>query len=296
MTTKTKRFLKNGLQALLNYFNYLPYMKDIVSILQGYSVERMDVAAITDIKQAIEKAFSENASPLERLKSLCTALSLLTGVPVKNIWRDAEGAFNTISDAIKSDNVNTSEGTKRAARVGLAEAVDWVPGIEIDADGSGKLVSELEGNATYDSFDDSNQQKVEDGVSDYIKKSERFKKGELRSKSETFDNLYKIYRKYGGSSKKYKKEHKKLIDNDIDEKDIELGLEIAKFKYLEKNGITVAEYYTAKTELRRKDGKEMVYDTDGSGGLSAKETKKAIKGMKGFDKNEKDILYEMLKP
>ena len=280
----------------LNYFNYLPYVKDIVSIMQGYSVERMDVAAIADIKQAIEKAFAENATDLERLKNLCTALSLLTGVPVKNIWRDAEGAYNTIHNAIKKDMVNTPEGSEKAAKVGFAEALDWLPGIEIDTDGSARLVSELEGNVTYDSFDDADKQAVEKGVSNYLKNSEKFEKGELRSKSKTFESLYETRRKYGSTSKKYRKERKKLIDSGIDEKDLELGLEIAKFKYLEQNGITVAEYYAAKTELNRKDGEDKVYDTDGSGGLNKKETKAAIKKMKGFDKDEKDILFDILKP
>ena len=280
----------------MNYFNYLPYAKDIVSLMQGYSVERMDVAAIADIKQAIEQAFDEKATEVDRLKSVCTAFSLITGVPVKNIWRDAEGAFKTIKSAIEKDYVNTPEGTKKAALVGFAEAVDWVPGIEIDSDGSTKLVSELEGNATYDSFDDVNKKKVEDGVSDYLNKSEKFEKGELRSKSKTFESLYEMRRKYGSNSKKYRKERKKLIDSGIKEKDLDLGLEIAKFKLLEQNGITVSEYYAAKTELNRQDGEDKVYDTDGSGGLNKKETKAAIKKMKGIDKDEKDILFDILKP
>ncbi len=280
----------------MNFFNYLPYAKDIVSLLQGYSVERMDIAAIADVKQAIEKAFDENATELDRLKSICTAFSLITGVPVKNIWRDAEGAFKTIKGLIEKDCVNTLEGSKRAALVGFAEAVDWIPGIEIDVDGSARLVSELEGNNTYDSLDDSDKEKVEDGVEDYLENKQKFNKGELKSKAKQFEDLYTIRRKYGSNSKKYRTARNKMLDSGISKDDLSLGLEIAKFKYLEQNGITVAEYYAVKTELNRKNGEVKVYDTDGSGGLSTKETKNAINKMKGFGKNEKNILFELLKP
>ena len=80
----------------LNPLNLIPFVKDIVSIFKGYDVERMDVALISDLKDAWDAFDSDNKTLYEKWSGLIGAVSALFGVPVKNIERDARALFNTI--------------------------------------------------------------------------------------------------------------------------------------------------------------------------------------------------------
>ena len=80
----------------INPLNLVPFVKDIVSIWQGYDVERMDVALISDFKDAIDAFDGDNKTLYEKWSGLIGAASALFGVPVKNIERDVRALFNTI--------------------------------------------------------------------------------------------------------------------------------------------------------------------------------------------------------
>ena len=80
----------------INPLNLVPFVKDIVSIFKGYDVERMDVALISDFKDAIDAFDSDNKTLYEKWSGLIGAASALFGVPVKNIERDVRALFNTI--------------------------------------------------------------------------------------------------------------------------------------------------------------------------------------------------------
>lgn len=104
--TYLERYVKNAAEGLINDavpFNYMPIVRDIYSKLQGYEVERADMGIINDMLAAGEVMLDEEKAPIAKVKSLVTLVSIMTGVPAKNIWRDVEAAFNTAGATPQSE-------------------------------------------------------------------------------------------------------------------------------------------------------------------------------------------------
>ncbi len=110
-------FTKNMVDGLMP-FNYIPLVKDIWSICQGYDVERMDMALISDLASALDAFDSDSKTEYEKWTGLTGALAALLGVPFKNVERDIRGAYNTIQSFINGEKT-TEAGIKIAIREGL---------------------------------------------------------------------------------------------------------------------------------------------------------------------------------
>ena len=82
----------------LNPLNLIPYARDIVSIMQGYDVERADMSLISDLYKGVKKGIESGKEGdwYTMAKELAGPISGLVGLPVKNVWRDIEAVFNTI--------------------------------------------------------------------------------------------------------------------------------------------------------------------------------------------------------
>lgn len=110
-----EKYLENffgDLKDSLNPLALIPYVKDIVSIFRGYDVERMDVAIISDLKNAIDAFDSDTKTDYEKWSGLVGAVSALFGIPVKNVERDIRAFINT--------SFGETEGTTSA---GLMNAI-----------------------------------------------------------------------------------------------------------------------------------------------------------------------------
>ena len=95
----------------ITVFNYLPFVKDIWSLMQGFDVERTDVSLISDIVDSFDRVIAlhnkdtddmDESELAEHSKDLSNAwLSLggditsMLGVPFDNILREAKAVFNT---------------------------------------------------------------------------------------------------------------------------------------------------------------------------------------------------------
>jgi hypothetical protein len=79
----------------LNPLTMVPYIKDVVSIFNGYDVERMDMALFSDLKNAVDAFDSDSKTDYEKWSGLIGAISAFFGLPVKNVERDIRGAINT---------------------------------------------------------------------------------------------------------------------------------------------------------------------------------------------------------
>ena len=88
--------LVGDLKDSLNPLGLIPFVKDILSVLKGYDVERMDMALFSDLKKAMDAFDSDSKTLYEKWSGLIGAISAFFGVPVKNVERDVRGLIITI--------------------------------------------------------------------------------------------------------------------------------------------------------------------------------------------------------
>ena len=82
----------------INPLNMLPAVRDVFSILEGWDVERTDVAIFQDIKSAFDSLDSENKSAWRKIEDFAGAIASLFGVPLKNALRTGREIYNGIND------------------------------------------------------------------------------------------------------------------------------------------------------------------------------------------------------
>ena len=128
--TYWEKYTGTLVEELIDSFNPLtmiPFVRDIVSICQGYDVERSDMAVFTDLYTAWNKLSSDKLSPYRKVEDFGGAVAALFGLPVKNIMRDVRGMYNTVR-AFLSGEETTGAGLKEAVREAL-------PGQKAKSDG-----------------------------------------------------------------------------------------------------------------------------------------------------------------
>lgn len=86
--------LSGKLKDEVNPINMLPIMRDIMSIMDGWDVERTDVAIFKDIKDAFDGLSSENKSTWRKIEDFAGALASVFGIPAKNMLRTGREIYN----------------------------------------------------------------------------------------------------------------------------------------------------------------------------------------------------------
>ena len=100
----------------LNPLTYIPFVKDVWSIAQGFDIERADMSLLADLVDTLQqtvKVISKDTEDMDEeelsehqnevagaLWGIADSISSLVGLPTKNIRRDINGAinlFNTLS-------------------------------------------------------------------------------------------------------------------------------------------------------------------------------------------------------
>lgn len=100
----TKNVLLAGnLKDNITLIGRIPYAKDIISIMQGYTVDRMDAGAVDDIVKATKSMFNSangrgGKTPAYAAKQLLTAGSKIFGVSVANLGRDVWSLARSIAN------------------------------------------------------------------------------------------------------------------------------------------------------------------------------------------------------
>jgi uncharacterized protein (UPF0335 family) len=110
-------FVGNTLDGL-NPLTYIPVVKDVWSIFQGYDVGRMDMDLFADLQKAWDAMDSKSKTEYEKWAGLTGAISALFGIPFKNVERDIRGAYNTIKSFIEGEKT-TSMGIENAIKEAL---------------------------------------------------------------------------------------------------------------------------------------------------------------------------------
>ena len=102
----------------LNPLTMLPFVKDIWSIIQGYEVERSDMAVIADFYNSLKGLTSDNKTTFDKAWDFTANLGSLFGIPTRNIMRDARGIYNVLYSIGNGEN-GTGVGYKNAFMEGL---------------------------------------------------------------------------------------------------------------------------------------------------------------------------------
>ena len=83
--------------------NMLPFIKDITSMLQGWDVERTDMAIFKDIKDAVDGLDSSTKSTYRKVEDILGAVASLFGIPLGNVMRTGREIYNALAN-IFDDN------------------------------------------------------------------------------------------------------------------------------------------------------------------------------------------------
>lgn len=97
-----ERFLSDLLENL-NPLNLFPVARDIVSIAQGWKVERPDMTVFTDLATAIRAFDSDSKSLYTKITGLMGAIGNMVGVPIRNIERDLRPLIAKIIKLLKGE-------------------------------------------------------------------------------------------------------------------------------------------------------------------------------------------------
>ena len=98
--TYTEKYLESLTAELLDGFNpltYIPLVKDVWSIMQGYDIERSDMSIWSDLWESVENLFSDNKSGFEKTEGVVGSIASIFGLPLKNLMRDARAMYNLAS-------------------------------------------------------------------------------------------------------------------------------------------------------------------------------------------------------
>jgi len=101
------KLINSNLGDTINPFNYVPFAKDIISIMQGYDVKRMDAEAITKTINAVTNMYKAVTGTgkytiAEASAQLFAEAARLYGLPVANVKRDIKSLVMSV--AIESEN------------------------------------------------------------------------------------------------------------------------------------------------------------------------------------------------
>ena len=105
--------LKDGFNPL----TYIPYIKDVVSIVQGYDVERNDMTMIADLWDAYTSLKSDKKSTYRKVEDFAGRIAQIFGLPLKNVMRDMRAAYYTY-DTIANGEETTWKGALQAIAEG----------------------------------------------------------------------------------------------------------------------------------------------------------------------------------
>lgn len=84
----------------MNPLTYIPFIRDVVSIVQGYDVERSDMSVVSDLWNAYRNLGSSKLSPYRKIENFAGSIAQLFGLPLKNIMRDVRGIYQTIESFV----------------------------------------------------------------------------------------------------------------------------------------------------------------------------------------------------
>jgi hypothetical protein len=99
-----------------NPMGYIPILRDVQSVMQGYDVERPDMSVVSDFADAMKSLTNEDLSGWEKAEKSVGAIMNAFGVPAKNVIRDVKGVYKTLQKAFSAPDAKTDTGKYMAWR------------------------------------------------------------------------------------------------------------------------------------------------------------------------------------
>lgn len=117
-----EKYLGNAVSGVItDGFGILPYIKDVISIVHGYDVSRLDMAAFSSLVDATKTVLNEDRSMPDKILKVLKAVGQFTGVPAYNIGRDFQALLETCN---KIKKCLTGEIEKQpTTATGIKEAI-----------------------------------------------------------------------------------------------------------------------------------------------------------------------------
>lgn len=79
----------------VNPLTYYPITRDIMSIIEGYTTERMDMSLVSDFVISLKKLMKEDGTTTDNMIDFVGYIANLFGLPVRNVVRDFKAGINT---------------------------------------------------------------------------------------------------------------------------------------------------------------------------------------------------------
>lgn len=104
-----------GLTGDLSPLTWIPFVKDVVNIFEGYDVERADMTLISDVADAykkVSKAYfgdGDVESKVDAGEEMAQSLAAFFGIPLKNMLRDYNATKNLFNDVINKNITSTKQ-------------------------------------------------------------------------------------------------------------------------------------------------------------------------------------------
>lgn len=75
--------------------NYYPIMRDLVSVIEGYTTERMDMSLVSDFVVSLKKLLKEDGATANNIIDFVGYIANLFGLPMRNVVKDFNAVINT---------------------------------------------------------------------------------------------------------------------------------------------------------------------------------------------------------
>ena len=268
-----------------NPIGWVPIMKDVLSIFEGYQVKRADMNLVQDLYYGLSALSSTKKTTWEKILAVANPVSAMCGLPVENVARDIGSVINTVTTAVNDENEHT-HGFKYAVLEGLPGEDSYAKYYEImrdkqkkgDTQGYTELKEYLMGRGK-------TEKEIESGVKAAYSKSKPVAK-------QTDDYFAKLAQNalFGKLPEEKQADVKTAVKRYLTESAINAatGKEMSKTNQkaaeAQKNGSSAVNYFLAKASFE---------DTDNSGGISNEEKIAAINKMNisAFEKQALIMLY-----
>ena len=123
--TYGEKYLEAIIRNLMNDFDpatYIPYARDVISLAQGYDIERADMSLVADFITKgtnLIKAYKNGGELADSWHKFAGSILDVTGIPFSSLYRDAKAIVNTV---FRGQGRKVGDSTKTNAALGSLDA------------------------------------------------------------------------------------------------------------------------------------------------------------------------------